>query len=230
MGHTPPRFHRRRHADRPPSERRSPTGDPSSHFFGRREPGGLVIGHVGAYDPMTRIVFGSFFRSVAADVAAAVSPGANVLEVGCGPGHLAIRLAHDHDLEVAGLDLDPAMIERARRNVGRSSRRSRSRPTFVVGDVAALPVDDDSIDLVVSTFSLHHWSDPGAGLREIERVMRSGGKALIWDFKPGFRLFHMNAPDPAELVRAGPLRIVSVRPWRWPFGLTLSTRVELTIS
>jgi SAM-dependent methyltransferase len=232
MGHTPPRFHHPRphnqaERDGPPDAGVGSDRDPRSRLVGSREPGGLVIGHVGAYDPVTRVVFGSFFRSVAADVAAAAPSGAKVLEVGCGPGHLAIRLVRDHELDVTGLDLDPAMIQRARRNAGRWSRGSRRRPTFVVGDVAALPAEDGSVDLVVSTFSMHHWTDPGAGLTEIKRVLRPGGKALIWDFKRGFRLFHMHAPDPAELARMGSLCIVRVRPWRWPFGFSLSVRLEL---
>ena len=51
--------------------------------------------------------------------AVAAPDGARVLEVGCGPGHLSIRLARHHGLDVTGLDLDPAMVERARVNAGR---------------------------------------------------------------------------------------------------------------
>jgi ubiquinone/menaquinone biosynthesis C-methylase UbiE len=96
---------------------------------------------------------------------------------------------------------------------------------FVAGDVAALPFDDASFDLVVSTFSMHHWSDPAAGLREIHGV--PGGRTLIWDLKAGLWLFHIHAPDPAEQVAASPLRMVIARPWRWPWALTFSQRLEL---
>ncbi len=87
---------------------------------GRSAPGGILIGDAAAYDAHSGLVLGSLFRSVASDVAAvaeAAAPGgAGVLEAGCGPGHLSIRMARRHGLEVTGLDLDPAMIERARAN------------------------------------------------------------------------------------------------------------------
>src|SRR5215217_3774156 len=87
---------------------------------GQGERGGILIGDTAAYDAMSRLFFGSLFGPIAADVAAVaeeVAPdGARVLEVGCGPGHLSIRLARRHGLDTTGLDLDPAMIGRARAN------------------------------------------------------------------------------------------------------------------
>jgi SAM-dependent methyltransferase len=88
---------------------------------------------------MSWLVLGSFFGPIAADIAAAAPDGARVLEVGCGPGHLSIRLARQHGLDVTGLDLDPAMIERARANADRSEDGDERWPSFLVGDVAALP-------------------------------------------------------------------------------------------
>ena len=100
---------------------------------GREEQGGILIGDAAAYDAMSRLFFGSFFGSIAADVAAvaaAVAPeGARVLEVGCGPGHLSIRLARRHGLDMTGLDLDPAMIERARANADRAGEGGRLPPS-----------------------------------------------------------------------------------------------------
>jgi len=58
--------------------------------------------------------------------------GARVLEVGCGPGHLSIRLARQHGLDMTGLDLDPAMIERARANAVRPGDGDEHRPLFLV--------------------------------------------------------------------------------------------------
>jgi len=102
----------------------------------------------------------------------------------------------------------------------------------VVGDVASLPFDDGSFDLVVSTFSMHHWADPAAGLSEIGRVLRPEGRALIWDFGPGtgphpFGPRHANLPDPIALSHELSLHPVSVTPWRWPWGFKLAQRIEL---
>jgi SAM-dependent methyltransferase len=197
-----------------------------AHVAGRHVPGGILISDPRAYDVHARRLFGSFYRGVASDVAATAPPRAAVLEVGCGPGHLSIDLAR-HGLTVTGLDLDPAMIERARSNAEGDAPTMGPGPTFVLGDVAALPFEDASFDLVVSTLSMHHWSEPTAGLAEIARVLRPGGRALIWDLRPGFRLIHAHVPDPSDLIRAAPMRIVSLVSWRWPWRLSFSRRLEL---
>jgi SAM-dependent methyltransferase len=100
--------------------------------------GGILIGHAGAYDTLSRLLLGPLIDGIAADVAAVAPAGAQVLEVGCGPGHLSIRLARQQGLEVTGLDLDPAMIARARANADRPGNSNQRQPAFLVGDVATL--------------------------------------------------------------------------------------------
>ena len=194
---------------------------------GRRVPGGILIGDAVAYDAMSRLLLGSLFRPIAADVAAVAPDGARVLEAGCGPGHLSIRLARQHGLDVSGLDLDPAMIERARANSDQAGDGDESRPSFLVGDVAAMPFPDGSFDLVISTFSMHHWADPTTGLAEIGRVLRPGARALVWDFRPGLWPLHADPPDPVEHTQGAPLRVVSATPWRWPWRFNLIQRTDL---
>jgi SAM-dependent methyltransferase len=199
---------------------------------GRRVPGGILIGDAAIYDTLSRLLLGRFVRRVAADIAAVAPDRARVLEVGCGPGHLSLRLARRHGLEVTGLDLDPAMIARARANADRLGDGEARRPVFLVGDVASLAFPDGSFDRVVSTLSMHHWADPAAGLAEIGRVLRPGGRALVWDFRPGVRPHpfgprHAQLPDPVEHARGAALRVVSVAPWRWPWRFRLTQRIEL---
>ena len=194
---------------------------------GREAPGGILIGHVGAYDLHTRWLLGSLFGSIAANVASTASPGARVLEVGCGPGHLALRLARNHGLDVTGLDLDPAMIERARANAQGARQEVDPTPIFVVGDAASLPFADATFDVVVSTLSMHHWAEPTIGLAEIDRVLRPGGRALIWDMRPGIVPLHRHVPDPEGHARGSGLRVVTATPWRWPWRFSLLTRIEL---
>jgi SAM-dependent methyltransferase len=194
--------------------------------------GGILIGHAGVYDTLSRLLLGPLIGGIAADVAAVAPAGARVLEVGCGPGHLSLRLARQHGLDVTGLDLDPAMIARARANADRPGSSDQRRPSFVVGDVAALAFPDGSFDLVVSTLSMHHWADPTAGLAEIGRVLRPGGRALIWDFRPGVRPHpfgprHAHLPDPVDHARGSRLRVVKATPWSWPWRFQLTQRIEL---
>ena len=198
----------------------------------RRVPGGILIADAVVYDMLSRFLLRSFVGRVAADVAALAPDRARVLEVGCGPGHLSIRLARQYGVEVTGLDLDPAMIERARANVERLGEGEARRPAFLVGDVASLAFPDRSFDLVASTLSMQHWADPAAGLAEIGRVLRPGGRALVWDFRPGVRPHplgprHAHFPDPVQNARSSPLRVVSATPWRWPWRFTLTQRIEL---
>jgi SAM-dependent methyltransferase len=197
---------------------------------GHQVPGGILIGDAALYDTLSRLLLSPLVKRIAADVASVAPAGAQALEVGCGPGHLSIRLACQHELEVTGLDLDPAMIARARANTDRAANRGGRRPSFLVGDVAALAFPDGSFDLVVSTLSMHHWADPTAGLTEIGRVLRPGGRALILDFRPGVRphLFgprHASLPDPVQHARGTRLRVVNATPWPWRF--TPTQRIEL---
>jgi SAM-dependent methyltransferase len=194
---------------------------------GRAIPGGIVIGDAAVYDVASRLALGPFFRRIADDVAAVAPEDARVLEIGCGPGHLSIMLARGHDLDVTGLDLDPAMVGRARANAVRRANGGGRSPRFLVGDVASLAFPDASFDVVVSTLSMHHWADREAGLAEIRRVLRPGGRSLVWDLRPGALPFHRDVPDLLEATRGGPLRLVAARPWRWPFGLTPTQRLEL---
>jgi SAM-dependent methyltransferase len=195
---------------------------------GREVPGGIVIADVGAYDLESRLLLGSLFRAIAADISAVAPPGSRVLEVGCGPGYLSIRLALVHGLEVIGLDLDPGMIERAQTNAGRAGESGQRAPAFVVGDAASLPFPERSFDLVVSTLSMHHWAEPTRGLAEIGRVLRPGGRAIVWDMRPGLLLlFHHRMRDPVSHVPGSGLRVVSDTPWRWPWRLALLRRIEL---
>jgi SAM-dependent methyltransferase len=199
---------------------------------GHRVPGGILIGDAVVYDALSRLLLGSLIKRIAADAAAVAPAGAQMLEIGCGPGNLSIRLARQHGLDVTGLDLDPAMIARARANADRPANSDQRQPTFLVGNVAALAFPDESFDLVVSTLSMHHWDDPTAGLAEIGRVLRPGARALIWDFRPGVRPHpfgprHAHMPDPVDHTRSSPLRVVKAMPWAWPLRFNLTQRVEL---
>jgi ubiquinone/menaquinone biosynthesis C-methylase UbiE len=104
------------------------------------------------------------------------------VDLGCGPGHLAVKLAQlATGLRVTGLDLSDEMLAQAE---GRARQAGLGdRVSFRQGDVAQIPFPDGSLDLVVSTLSLHHWRDPVAVLDEIARVLRPGGAYLIFDLR-----------------------------------------------
>ena len=186
--------------------------------LGHTVAGGILVGDASAYDRTTGLLFATLYEGIARDIAGHASPGATVLDVGCGPGHLTRRLA-TRGLDATGVDLDPAMIDRA-------ASRGDAAGRYVVADAASLPFEDDTFDVVVSTLSMHHWSDAHAGLAEMARVLRPGGRILIWDLGRGAPL-HAHAPDPLDAMQGAPMTIVSADPWRWPGPLSFVQRIEL---
>jgi len=103
-------------------------------------------------------------------------------DLGCGPGQLVIELARrSPGLQVTGIDLSDEMIARGQENARRAG--VADRVSFRRGNAQQIPFSDASLDLVVSTLSLHHWSDPLAVLDEIARVLRPGGSFLVFDLR-----------------------------------------------
>ena len=139
--------------------------------------------HPDRYDRWSNRFMRGLYKRVASDVAAAGLPeGSRVLDVGTGPGRVPLAIAHaTPGLRVEGIDLSPEMVGHARRNAAEAGLGDRV--AFTEGDVANLPYDDASFDLVVSTISQHHWRDAAGGLRELRRVLRPGGQVWIYDFR-----------------------------------------------
>jgi SAM-dependent methyltransferase len=100
--------------------------------------------------------------------AVAESQPRRVLEVGCGMGNFAERLARETSAEVVATDLSPRMVELARER-GLDAR---------VADVQELPFDDDEFDCAVANAMLYHVEDVDRALSELARVLEPGGKLV----------------------------------------------------
>lgn len=101
---------------------------------------------------------------------------ARALDVGCGTGYLGIGLAAAGLAdEVHTCDLSPVMLERTRENASAIG----VPVTTAACDAETLPYPDDAFDLVVARGALHHVPDPLITLREIRRVLRAGGVAIV---------------------------------------------------
>ena len=170
--------------------------------------------NAGAYDALVASVLEGFYARVAGEVAAA-HPGGKLPEVGSGPGRLAVRLARAAPgMTLTGADISAAMVERAARRAAGAGLSERVR--FEVGDVAALPLSDGEFDGVVSTLSLHHWSDPASGLAEIHRVLKPGGEARIYDLAHWLWRPARGGDRLAQLAAASPFGEGDVEIVRWP--------------
>lgn len=112
-----------------------------------------------------------------------IGVGEKVLDVGCGLGHEAIRLAGlvGPAGVVEGVDVAEEFISEARRRAGGESRNVN----FRVGSVMALPFPDDFFDVCRAERVLIHLDDPSAALSEMARVVRSGGRVTAFDFDMG---------------------------------------------
>lgn len=169
------------------------------------------------YDRVAGCLLVGLYDQVARETAVAC-PSGEVLDVGCGPGHVAMRLAEiAPGLRVTGVDISPAMVEIAARHA--EERGLAGRVGFREGDVQAMPFPDRQFDLVVSTFSLHHWPDPAKGLAEIHRVLRPSGQARIYDLPDWVRQHlhgQVGGPALARLAAASPFGGGVVAVVRWP--------------
>jgi SAM-dependent methyltransferase len=110
---------------------------------------------------------------------AALAAGDNVLDLACGSGNAAL-LAAAKGARVTGIDRAERLLEVARRR----ARADGLDATFLTGDVLTLPVANASADVVLSVFGVIFASDPAAALREIARVLRPGGRALVSAWMP----------------------------------------------
>jgi demethylmenaquinone methyltransferase / 2-methoxy-6-polyprenyl-1,4-benzoquinol methylase len=155
------------------------------------------------YDAMNRAITmgldGRWRRLAAASV---VQPGDRVLDAACGTGDLAIA-AREAGGQVTGLDFSGRMLERA--------RRKSDAIAWVQGDVLALPFEDASFDAATIGFGIRNVEDLDAGLSELARVVRPGGRLAVLELtrpqgvlRPFFRLwFDMLIPLAGKVLPGG---------------------------
>ena len=105
-----------------------------------------------------------------------VRPTDRVLDVGCGTGELLSRLAAKYPAaQLVGLDPVPAMLQVAREKLSASV-------DLRLGWANQLPWPDNSFEVVISCNVFHYVSHPVAAIREMERVLRPGGRVVITDW------------------------------------------------
>ena len=137
---------------------------------------------VGVYDLVTHLLFRGRYDEIAAAIAAEAPDGASIVDLGSGTGEVLVRLAKlAPSLDLTGVDVDPEMVVRAQAKAVGAIPAGGRRPAFLVADAGALPFPDASVDLLVSSYAVHHLPDRHAARAEILRVLKPGGRAIIWD-------------------------------------------------
>ncbi len=100
-----------------------------------------------------------------------------MLDVGCGGGLVVCAFA-PAVTHARGIDVTPAMLERAR---ALAAERNLRNVTFDEGDVLTLPYADGTFSIVLSRFTFHHFLEPLAVLKEMVRVCAAGGMVMVID-------------------------------------------------
>ncbi|MEB7583705.1 methyltransferase domain-containing protein [Serratia rubidaea] len=115
----------------------------------------------------------------------AAYPQARVLDLGCGAGHASFTAAAQV-AQVVAYDLSAqmlAVVAQAAQTRGLDNIQTQQ------GMAETLPFADGEFDLVISRYSAHHWHDVGQALREVKRVLKPGGRAIMMDVvSPGHPL------------------------------------------
>jgi ubiquinone/menaquinone biosynthesis C-methylase UbiE len=133
------------------------------------------------YDVLVRLTMPetAFKRRLVAQ--ARIRSGHRVLDLGCGTATLTLLAERAHpEAEFVGLDGDPRILEIAKKK----ALKAASGTTFDLGMSYELPYADKSFDRVLSSLFFHHLSheDKGRTLKEVYRVLRSGGELHVADF------------------------------------------------
>jgi ubiquinone/menaquinone biosynthesis C-methylase UbiE len=100
-------------------------------------------------------------------------PVNSILDLGCGTGRFSGALAVHFNAEVTGIDPSKKMLEQAR------SKQTDAPVRYQFGRAEAIPLPDESVDLVFMSMIFHHLEDPALAARECRRVLRDRGTAFL---------------------------------------------------
>lgn len=144
---------------------------------------------VQAYDRVSRWPIFTRERRIVLNALTKHQPEDLLVDVGCGPGYLVARISRRFPhLRVIGVDISREMIMTAKHNWSPASHQNLE---FMLGDAQQLPFSDNAVAFVVSSLSLHHWTDSAMAISEIYRVLRPGGQFLLFDVRRNApRLFY----------------------------------------
>ena len=121
--------------------------------------------------------------------------GSLVVDVGCGDGRHSYRLVERFGFSVVGIDPVPDQVEAATTGLESLEPRVARRIRFTVGAAEALPVEDGAADLVWCRDVLVHVADLERAYAELRRVLRDGGRALV------YQMFATDRLEPREAER-----------------------------
>jgi SAM-dependent methyltransferase len=152
------------------------------------------LAHETELDAMTREATDLLERAIAA------GPGQHLLEVGCGTGDLAFRLARAvaPEGEVLALDISAPLLDRARDRAG-----GMPNLTFSLADAQVADLPEANFDVVLSNFGIMFFDDPVAAFANLRRALRPGGRLVFVCFGPVAGNLWFSLPRAAAVARLG---------------------------
>jgi ArsR family transcriptional regulator len=134
----------------------------------------------GQWDHLRSELFGDRFHLHA--LLALIDPHLTVGDLGCGTGQVSELIA-PHVAAVVAVDGSTDMVQAARKRLKGLHQVDVKR-----GDMEALPIDDEQLDVAIAALVLHHVPEPQRALAEMHRVVKCGGRVLIVDMLPHERV------------------------------------------
>lgn len=126
------------------------------------------------------------YSNVVEEVKNKIGAWENILDIGCGTGSLLINILEKIETYTIGLDISRAMIKKAAKNI--SKHEKKKHVDLVLGDAHKLPFRNNSLNLIISTGTLHHIRNPEELFKECKRTLKQNREAWIYelshDIKP----------------------------------------------
>jgi ubiquinone/menaquinone biosynthesis C-methylase UbiE len=121
-------------------------------------------------------------------------PGGDYLDIGCGTCNY-LGVMSSQGLNMTGADPSDTMLEAA---------RLKDLPARLIrASAESIPLPDDSFDGAIAMLTVHHWNDLTAGLGEIHRVVKKGGRLVLFTYTPGQVHGYWLAHYFPEMIRLG---------------------------
>jgi SAM-dependent methyltransferase len=154
-----------------------------AHAFGAQQQAGQDDGtsrkmRASRYDETARGVNAPIYAYYAEQIKKKTSITKGLcVDAGSGGGYLGLALAKITGLDFVFLDISPQALEKAKEHIVEDGLQQRART--LLADVHNIPLEDGSVDLVISRGSLPFWKDPVQAFKEIDRILAPGGQAYV---------------------------------------------------
>lgn len=150
----------------------------------RIEPIVFNFPHSRLYDFYTKVFFLKIYEQFARWIPVK-NPQGSILDVGAAAGYLGVALAEKYpQLKVYSTDLAPDMVRMNRKVIRRN--KLEDRVIAQCEDAYNLSFADNTFDLVINSFTFHHWDNPERMFAELHRVLKPGGEMFIIDGRQGY--------------------------------------------